>query len=130
LQVKERRAGDVAELRRRAKSETGAMQRDRYRAVVLAIEGQRAPAIARALGRSRRSVQDWVYAYRDGGIERLGIKPRPGRPTKLPREREADFRARLEPLRGIGHCTPRLMTNAILTAAHTLKFPLILVRNW
>jgi transposase len=107
--VKERQAGDVAELWRRVKSETGAMQRDRYRAVLLAIEGQEAPTIARTLGRSRRSVQDWVYAYRDGGIQGLGIKPRPGRPTKLPREREADFRARLEaPVReSDGVCTLR-----------------------
>ena len=54
-------------------------------------------------------MQDWVYAYRDGGIERLGIKPRPGRPTKLPREREADFRAWLEaPVRASdGVCTLR-----------------------
>jgi len=107
--VKERQAGDVAELWRRARIETGAMQRDRYRAVLLAIEGQGAAAIARALGRSRRSVQDWVYAYRDGGIDGLGIKPRPGRPTKLPREREADFRARLEapPRASDGVCTLR-----------------------
>jgi transposase len=109
LQVKERTGGDVAELWRRAKNEKRAMQRDRYRAVLLAIEGEEAPVIARALGRSRRSVQDWVYAYRDGGIEQLGIKPRPGRPTKLPREREADFKARLEapPRTSDGVCTLR-----------------------
>ena len=96
MQVKEHQAGDVAELQRLARSETRAMQRDRYRAVMLAVEGQQAPAIAKALGRSRRSVQDWVYAYRDRGIQGLGIKPRSGRPTKLPREREAEFKARLE----------------------------------
>jgi transposase len=104
-----RSSGDVAEFWRRAKNEKRAMQRDRYRAVLLAIQGEEAPAIARAPGRSRRSVQDWVYACRDGGIEPLGIKPRPGRPTKLPREREADFKARLEagPCASDGVCTLR-----------------------
>ena len=92
----ERQSGDVAELRRRVRNELHAMQRDRYRAVLLAIDGHDAPAIGKTLARSRRSVQDWVYAYRDGGIEQLQPKPRPGRPTKLPREREAEFTARLE----------------------------------
>ena len=96
MRVREREAGDLAELDRRIRSEPKALQRDRYRAVLLALEGAQAPAIAKTLSRSRRSVQDWVYGYRDGGIEQLKPKPRPGRPTKLPREREAELRARLD----------------------------------
>ena len=96
MRVTERRAGDGAELARLARREPRAAQRDRYRAVLMALDGQGAPAIARTLARSRRHVQDWVYAYRDGGIDGLAPKPRPGRPTKLPREREAEFRARLD----------------------------------
>jgi transposase len=109
LRITERQAGDVAELTRRAKREPKAAQRDRYRAVLLAIEGHGAPAIAKSLSRSRRHVQDWVYAYRDGGIEGLQPKPRPGRPTKLPREREAQLRARLDagPIVSDGVCTLR-----------------------
>jgi len=68
--VIERQPGDVAEFKRRIKVERDALQRDKYRAVMLALEGRGAPAITRALGRSRRAVQDWVYAYRDGGIGR------------------------------------------------------------
>src|SRR4051794_9548601 len=48
------------------------------------------------LGRSRRFVQAWAYAYRDGGVD--AVRPRgtsPGRPTKLPRDREAAFKARV-----------------------------------
>jgi transposase len=86
----------VAELTRRARAERNALQRDRYRAVLLALDGQEAVAIARTLGRARRSVQDWVYAYRDGGIDNLLPRPRPGRPPKLPGEREAELRARLD----------------------------------
>ena len=96
MRVTERRAGDLAELARLAKREPKAAQRDRYRAALMALEGHGAPAIARALARSRRHVQDWVYAYRDGGLDGLAPKPRPGRPTKLPREREAELKARLD----------------------------------
>jgi transposase len=96
MRVSERGSGDIAELRRRVRMEPNALQRDRYRAVLLALDGAEAVAIARTLSRARRSVQDWVYAYRDGGIDRLRPKPRPGRPTKLPREREAELMARLD----------------------------------
>lgn len=109
MRVVEREPGDVAELERRVRAERDALQRDRYRAVILALDGQDAPAIARSLGRARRSVQDWAYAYRDGGIDRLLPRPRPGRPTKLPREREAELRARLDagPRESDGVCTLR-----------------------
>ena len=109
MRVTERAAGDVAELTRRARAEVNALQRDRYRAVLLALDGQEAVPIAGALGRSRRSVQDWVYAYRDGGIDRLLPGKSTGRPTKLPRQREAEFKARLDagPLPFDGVCTLR-----------------------
>jgi transposase len=109
MRVSEREPGDVAELTRRARVETRALQRDRYRAVLLALDGQEAVAIARALGRSRRSVQDWVYAYRDGGIDQLLPGKSTGRPTKLPRQREGELKKRLDagPLAQDGVCTLR-----------------------
>jgi transposase len=109
MRVSERESGDMAELDRRARSEANALQRDRLRAVLLALQGQEALGIAKTLSRSRRSVQDWVYAYRDGGIDQLKPKPRPGRPTKLPRQREAEFKARLDagPRPSDGVCTLR-----------------------
>lgn len=60
MRVTEREPGDIAELTRLARVETKALQRDRYRAVLLALEGKEAVEIAIAVGRSRRSVQDWV----------------------------------------------------------------------
>ena len=109
MKLSEREAGDVAELTRRARSESDALQRDRYRAVLLALEGEEAVKIAKMLGRSRRSVQDWVYWYRDGGIDELLPGKSPGRPTKLPREREAELKARLDagPKPQDGVCTLR-----------------------
>ena len=114
MRLIEREPGDAAELGRRARAERHALQRDRYRAVLMALDGRKAPAIAKALGRARRSVQDWVYAdwvyaYRDGGVDALRPGPRPGRPTKLPRDREGEFKARLDagPTPADGVCTLR-----------------------
>jgi transposase len=109
LIVTQRQSGDAAELMRRIKVERKALQRDKYRAVILALQGWQAPAIARALGRSRRAVQDWVYTYRDGGIDELLPGKRTGQPTRLPRDQEARFRARLEagPIEADGVCTLR-----------------------
>jgi transposase len=96
MHLRERASGDIGELRRRAGDERDALRRDRYRAVLLALEGEEAVRIAAALGRARRSVQDWAYAYRDGGIEAIQPEPRPGRTPKLPRDREAELKARLD----------------------------------
>jgi transposase len=95
MHLTERAAGDIEELRRRAGAERDALRRDRYRACLMALDGKEALDIAAALGRARRSVQDWAYAYRDGGIDAIQPRPRPGRTPKLPRDREADLRARL-----------------------------------
>jgi transposase len=96
MNVRIRQEGDVSRLEELVRAERNALQRDRYRAVLLALQGEQALAIARALGRSRRSVQDWVYAYRDGGIETLKPGKSTGRPTKLPREMEQVFKQRVK----------------------------------
>ena len=110
MRLTERKSGDLDELRRRATGERDALRRDRYRAVLMALDGDEAIDIARALGRARRSVQDWAYAYRDGGIEAIQPKPRPGRTPKLPRQREPELIKRLDgggPLPSDGVCTLR-----------------------
>ena len=97
MELTEREPGDVEELGRRAAAERDALRRDRYRAVLMAIAGGEAAEIAAALGRARRSVQEWAYAYRDGGADAVQPKPRGGgRPTRLPRAREAELVARLD----------------------------------
>jgi transposase len=109
MHLTDRTTGDVEDLQRRASAERDALRRDRYRAVLMALDGKEAEQIAEALGRARRSVQDWVYSYRDGGIEAIQPKPRPGRAPKLPRDREAQFKARLDakPRPEDGVCTLR-----------------------
>jgi transposase len=109
MDVTERAAGECERLRRLVRTERNALRRDRWRAVLLALGGTDAPTIARMLGRARRSVQDWCYAYRDGGVDAVQPEPRPGRRPKLPREREAELVARLDagPRPEDGVCTLR-----------------------
>ncbi len=90
-----RNSGDRAELGRRIRCEKNAKQRDRYRAVAMAIDGGDAPAIACRLDRSRRFVQAWAYAYREGGIEAIAEKPRSGQPPKLSRDQQERFKRRI-----------------------------------
>ena len=87
---------DLEVLRRRIRGETNAKQRDRYRAVLLALEGALTRQIQKALARSKNFVQRWVYAYRDGGLAAVRPKKPPGVTPKLPRSQEALFLARIE----------------------------------
>lgn len=86
---------DLNQLKQHARNETDAKQRDRYRAVALALEGHKTQQIMKTLDRSKNFVQRWTYAYRDGGIEAIAPKPHPGRPTKLSRQQEDQFKQRI-----------------------------------
>ncbi len=78
MNVREREAGDLVELRRLTRREPDAPRRARLRAVIAALAGDDAPTIARVLGRSRRQAPSWTYAYRDGGIEAIHPPKRRG----------------------------------------------------
>lgn len=95
MNISEVQAGDGERLKQKARCEKDAQQRDRYRAVALAIEGLLTAFIMDKLGRSKNFVQRWSYAYRDGGIDAIIEKPRSGRPVKLPPEAELAFKQRL-----------------------------------
>lgn len=95
MNFEERDPGDRRRLRRRVLEERDALLRDRHRAVLLALDGRGAPEIASMLGRSRRSVQDWCYRYRDGGLDALLPKPRGRIKPKLPLEQHDAFKARM-----------------------------------
>lgn len=109
MKIAERESGDIAELGRRVRCERKAIQRDRYRAVLMALDGEEAVAIAGKLGRARRSVQDWVYAYRDRGLDALIPKKQTGAPPKLSAEQARQLKARLDagPRPSDGVCTLR-----------------------
>jgi transposase len=100
---------DLEHLRQRCRQQQNAKQRDRYRAVLLALEGHEAPAIARLLGRSRAFVQRWGYVYRDRGLDAIVPQRPTGRPPHLPSEKEGAFKERFaaEPTEADGVCTLR-----------------------
>lgn len=95
MEIEPRTATDLTTLERRSACERSATLRDRFRAVAMALAKEDAPRIARRLKRSRRWVQKWVYRYRDGGIDALVDRPRPGQPTTLPKDQEQAFKARI-----------------------------------
>lgn len=86
---------DLEKLRERIRQERNAKQRDRYRAVQLALKGQTTEAIMHTLDRSKNFVQRWVYAYRDGGLNAVRPRQHTGRPRKLTTYEEDQFRERI-----------------------------------
>ena len=90
--------------------ESDARQRDRYRAVLLAMDGQlQGNQIAACLGRSPRFVDQWLARYRGGGTAALVPRKQPGRRPKLTARQEQQLRARLDagPRDSDGVCTLR-----------------------
>jgi len=127
MQITPRCPEDLEQLRHGCHQQRNAMQRDRYRAVLLAMEGRKAPEIARTLGRSRRFVQRWAYCYRDHGLEALGPKRQSGRPSKLPTPQYEQFKTRFlaEPTPADGVCTLRAKeAQQILTREFGVEYTL------
>jgi transposase len=87
---------DLVWLDQRIAREPNAKQRDRYRVVRLALDGQETLPIARAVARSRKFVQEWVYRYRDRGRDGLVPRRQTGRRPKLPAEQHERLRQRLD----------------------------------
>jgi len=68
----------------------------RIHAVCLASKGLTCPEIMKIIGAGRRTIQQWVKRYNDSGVEGLQDKPRPGQPTKLPKELQEAFCKRID----------------------------------
>jgi transposase len=101
MEVVERAAGDIGRLRELVGRERKAVQRDRLRAVLLALQGEEKVAIAATLGRGKSFVEDWVYAYRDApqsdnAISAIAAKKQSGRRPLLHAKHRAAFQARIE----------------------------------
>ena len=67
----------------------------RIHGVYLANRGHTCQEIMQITGACRRAIQQWVQKYNKGGIEALKDKPRPGKPTTLPRRKEQKFCRRI-----------------------------------
>ena len=100
---------DRQRLQELVRAENNAKQRDRYRAVLLAMDDIEGDPIAELIGRSPRFVDEWAARYRRGGIAALVPKKQRGRKPKLTVEQEAKLRERLDagPRDADGVCTLR-----------------------
>jgi transposase len=96
MDIVERNRGDRRRLAGLIAKESNVMQRDRLRSVLLVLQGRETLVVADAVGRSRRFVQRWAYAYRDGGIEAVRKRKAPGRQRRLTPEQEARFVKRVK----------------------------------
>lgn len=95
MDVKPHCSKELGELLKRIRKERDAKQRDRYRAVLLALKGQTTETIMHTLDRSKNFVQRWVYAYRDGGMDAIHPRRHTGRPKKLTSHEEGQLRERI-----------------------------------
>ncbi len=95
MQISPRNHQDLQQLQDKTRRERNAKQRDRYRAVLLALEGCQTKTIMQMLGRSKNFVQRWSYAYRDGGIDAITPQRPTGRPSKLTEIQEQQLRQRM-----------------------------------
>jgi transposase len=86
----------LSELKRLERVEKDADRSRRLRIVILGTEGWTAPAVAMAVGLSRRICQRWVARYNKDGL--AGLNDRRGHEPGLPisTEDEATFRQRIE----------------------------------
>ena len=101
---------DLNRLRERVAAERQALQRDRYRAVLLvAHESLVGVQVARVLGRSPRFVDEWAGRYRRGGLAALTPKKPPGQRPRLTAEQVIKLGERLAagPSDADGVCTFR-----------------------
>jgi len=90
-----RRPEDHDELHRLIRTTANAMQRDRYRALQLALDGEKTADIQHAIARSRGFVQRWCYTYRDHDLDAMHPIKQPGKPITLPSEQHESFRQRV-----------------------------------
>ena len=86
----------LEELKRLERCEKDAGQSRRLRIIVLAMEGWTAPAIAMAVGLSRRVCQRWVAQYNAAGLD--GLSDQRGRSASVPltAEQTEAFQERVE----------------------------------
>lgn len=101
MTVEWRETQDRQELARRVSAEKRAVQRDRYRVVLLAGEGvngmeQTREQIAAIVGRSRQFVDQWVGRYRQTGLAGLSARKQPGRAPKLTDAQAQQLKDRLD----------------------------------
>jgi transposase len=100
MTVDPRSDSDLARLRQLVVSTPNALQRDRFRVVLLALEGYDGPELTRdqiaaRVDRSRQFVDQWTRRYRDLGLDGLVPRKSTGRPPRLNPAEAARFKQRV-----------------------------------
>jgi transposase len=107
MDVKDHRS--LVELQQLERAEVDADRARRLRIVILALQGWTAPAVAMAVGLSRRVAQRWLAQYNASGLK--GLDDRRGQRSKLPlnEAQQASMRQRLDagPTETDGVCSLR-----------------------
>jgi transposase len=94
LRLRELTEAERLTIDKRAHSRTApARQVERAKIVFLARQGQRAPAIAHALGLDARTVRSWITRFNQLGPAGLEDQPRAGRPATYTPEEVAEVLA-------------------------------------
>jgi len=89
--------GEAEKLLERHKVEKEGWKRERLLALKLALSGTGNRTIAKELGRSHQTIQDWIEKYRTGGIASLLSKKRGrGAPSKFTNEMKVALEKELE----------------------------------
>jgi transposase len=83
------------QLRQMARMEPSGRVAVRMIAVAAAMENKTAPVVAKIAGAARRSVQDWVRRYNQGGVEKLRDEGGRGRKPPLTPDEQQRLKARL-----------------------------------
>ncbi|MCK6478497.1 MAG: winged helix-turn-helix domain-containing protein [Phycisphaerales bacterium] len=96
MRIAEHTPGDIERLSELIASEKHADRRDRYRIALLALRGREKLEIAEVLGIAKSTVEQWAYAYRDGGIAALAGRKRGGSRPKIDGDKIERLRARVE----------------------------------
>lgn len=94
MQIPLHQPSDLDQLQQAIRRERAAEQRDRYRAALLAIQGEQKQAIQQTLRRSKSFVERWAYAYRDHGLPGLKARRRGGSKGRLSEADQQRFIAR------------------------------------
>lgn len=84
------------QLANNAKKEPNPRVRQRLLAVRLVVMGNNVPQAAKAVGLKERQSRNWIHRFNAEGLNGLRDRSRPGQPAKLARQKEPEFRERIE----------------------------------
>jgi len=91
LRLTEQRRGELSEEFQRARGNKDLDMCLRIQALLLVSQGSREIDAANIVGVGRRTVQDWIHRYRQGGIAALAKGPFQGGKSKLTDEQKAEL---------------------------------------